>query len=136
MSKETRELKDRIVHLSDEELVKMVTVDSRDYRQDAIEHAKAELRTRGVDLANPSTEENTSALEEESDQESASPPPIDINACTVCGVRGKIRSGTLVAEKELTIIFGGGEERFVKVHACTQCGHVSLVADFETDVQQ
>jgi len=48
-----------------------------------------------------------------------------------------LRPGTLVAEKELTIIFSDNrEERFVRVMACVQCGSLSLSADYDTDVER
>ena len=56
----------------------------------------------------------------------------------VCsGCRGPLRYGTLVGEKELTIIFADNrEERFVRVSACSQCGQVSLAVDYDTTVEQ
>ena len=46
-----------------------------------------------------------------------------------------MRPGTLIAEKEMTIIFTDNrEERFVRVSACTQCARLSLAVDYESDV--
>jgi hypothetical protein len=44
-----------------------------------------------------------------------------------------LRPGTLVAEKELTIIFSDNhEERFIRVLACNRCLQVSMVVDPDT----
>jgi len=46
-----------------------------------------------------------------------------------------MRSGLLSTEKELMIIFtDDGEERYLDAFACTECGEVRFVVDFETDV--
>jgi hypothetical protein len=48
-----------------------------------------------------------------------------------------LRAATLVAEKELTVIFSDNrEERFVRVMACAQCGQITLIADYENEVAQ
>ena len=132
MSDEIEELKDRITGLSDDELVHMVTISADDYREEALDCARAELRRRGVDY---------STVKEKAAEPPASFEPFptmsggnpDASVCAICG--GQLRAGSLVAEKELTVIFNDNrEERFVKVNVCTRCGQLSLVADFETDV--
>lgn len=50
MNTETTELKDRISKLSDEELLKMVSVNSADYRKEALDFAIEELAKRGLPL--------------------------------------------------------------------------------------
>src|SRR2546428_13595091 len=68
--------------------------------------------------------------------EGGAEPSLDAHGlvCLSCG--GPMRSGTLVAEKELTIVFADNqEERFVRVNACSACGQLSLVADYKIDVQ-
>ena len=129
MKEETRELQKQITQLSDEQLLEMVTVESGDYRQEALDYAKAELIARGIDFAKASEEKA------EPSGESAE-PSLDARGlvCLSCG--GRMRPATLVAEKELTIVFTDNhEERFVKVNVCSQCGQLSIVADYETDVQ-
>ena|SRR6516162_7505939 len=138
MGDDYQELKDRLVKLSDEQLIDIVTAAPGEYRQDALEIAKTELKWRKVEIpeADEASEEapagpyDPSALGAiQSARQAASR-----NECVFCG--GPLRAGTLVAEKELTVIFADNqEERFVKVNACTQCGQVSLVVDFETDVK-
>jgi hypothetical protein len=132
MSDEIQELKDRITGLSDDELIEMVTVNAADYREEAVDYAKAELRKRGVDY---------STVQEEATEPPATFEPFPTKsgggpAASICGIcGGQLRAGSLVAEKELTIIFSDNrEERFVRVNACTGCGQLTLVADFETDV--
>jgi hypothetical protein len=133
MSSELQELRERITGLTDDELIEMVTVGAGDYRREALEFARAELTRRGVDFS-----EKESGGEEQPASE-FDPFPITPRSgpaesvCGVCG--GQLRAGTLVAEKELTIIFNDNrEERFVKVTACVQCGQLALVADFDTNV--
>ena len=137
MAEDSQKLKDRLIKLSDEELIEIVQASPGEYRQEAIDIAKTELKWRNVEIPKP---------EEPLEAEDEAPPSDDPfrrprlvvpnpgNACAVCG--GPLRQGTLVAEKELTVIFGDNqEERFVKVSACTQCGQLSLIVDFETGVQ-
>ena len=138
MGDDYQELKDRLVKLSDEQLIDIVTAAPGEYRQDALEIAKTELKWRKVEIPEadeaiqeaPSGPYDPSALGAiQSARQAASR-----NECVFCG--GPLRAGTLVAEKELTVIFADNqEERFVKVKACTQCGQVSLAVDFETDVK-
>jgi hypothetical protein len=138
MGKEFQELKDRLVKLSDEQLIDMVLAPLGEYRQDALDIAKAELKWRRVEIPKP---EEPEAI---ADPVSDDPLPgrlgrvregLPENVCLICG--GSLRSGTFVAEKEVTVVFSDNhEERFVRVNACTRCGQLSLVVDFETDVQQ
>lgn len=138
MSDDYQELKDRLVKLSDEQLVDIVLAAPGEYRQDALEIAKTELKWRKVEI--PEREEEP---EEATDVDANAAPAGQFpvmrprtpgSECPKCG--GAQRRGTLVAERELTVVFSDNqEERFVKAIACTQCGQVSLVVDFETDVQ-
>src|SRR2546425_2090667 len=99
MGEEFQELKDRLVKLTDEQLIEMVLAPPGEYRQDALDIAKAELKWRGVEIPKP---EEPEAI--------ADPVPNDPllgrlgrareglpeNVCLICG--GPLRSGTLVAE--------------------------------------
>lgn len=130
---ETQELKQRLAALSDEALVRMVTEEAADYRKDALDFARAELRSRGVDFSMPeSAEEET----EDDSAESLDPLPLPSTrrgGCPSCG--GQLRAGTLAGEKEVTIVFSDNkEERFVLVSVCSRCGLVSLAVDLETEV--
>jgi len=131
MADDIQELRKRIHSLSDEELVDMVTVAAVDYREDAINIAKMELRSRGVDfstLPDADSEPPTSF-----DPRLQKPPVLSDSATCACG--GKLRPAVLVGERELTVVFSDNrEERFVKVLVCAQCGQMSLIADFETNV--
>ena len=49
MSDDVLELKERISKLSDDQLIDMVTASAGDYRQEALDYAKAELKYRRVD---------------------------------------------------------------------------------------
>ncbi len=55
VSREQQELRERISSQSTDALTKMVTVDSADYRGEAIDVAKAELKNRGVSFDGGST---------------------------------------------------------------------------------
>ena len=129
MNEESQELKKKITQLSDEQLLEMVAAEAGNYRPEALDYAKAELTSRGIDFTETSVETPPSGNER---------PVLPLDplgpACLVCG--GRTRTGTLVGEKELTIVFSDNrEERFVKVNACTRCGQMVLVADYDTDVQ-
>ncbi len=139
MNEDFQQLKDRLVKYSDEQLIEIVLAPPGDYRQDAIDIAKTELKWRNVEIPEPDEPDEENA-EEAYAPTSAEPfravrEATSGNRCAFCG--GPVTPGTLVAEKELTVVFSDNrEERFVKVNVCTRCGQVSLVVDFETDVQQ
>jgi hypothetical protein len=130
---ESVELKERISRLSDEELLEMLTTNSGDYREEALTLARSEALARRLDLSlfAPADQETTTDTEEPA----VEPEPLPrAGVCFNCG--GRLRYGTLVAEKELTIIFADNkEERFLRVGACRKCGQLSLTVDFETDIQ-
>ena len=125
MTPESQELKDRITRLEDEQLLEMVAAKAGEYREEAVGYAKAELEARGIDY-----EVQEAAPDSEPDMDRHGEVP----GCLVCG--GKLRPGTLVGEKEITIVFlDNKEERFVRVDACTQCGLIALAVDRTEDVQ-
>ena len=128
-----RELKERIVNLSDEELIRMVTEEAEDYRSDALDYAKAELRSRNVDYSTPPSD-----AEDADESESESVDPLSLGpkgGCPSCN--GPLRTGTLTGEREVTIVFSDNkEERFVLVSVCGRCGLVSMSVDLETDVSR
>lgn len=125
---ELSELKDRISQMSDRELLRIVEVEYNDYRAEALEFAREELQKRSVPFEQ--FEPDADAAED-----TDSPDPIrNIAPCRDCG--GVMRSGSLFADKELTMLFNDdNEERFVQVFACTACGAVRLAIDLETDVE-
>jgi uncharacterized protein with PIN domain len=124
MDDESRALKDRMADLSDGELLKIVGSDSADYRKEALDLAKSELARRGV----------PAEVSPETLYRQGSSPEADENVCPAC--QGKLRPGILFADRELTMIFtDNDEERFVEVWACTNCGQVQLLVDFDTDVE-
>jgi uncharacterized OB-fold protein len=54
--------------------------------------------------------------------------------CNLCG--GLMRRGVLFAEQELTIVFSDNdEERFIEVSACSKCGNVQMLVDYDTNVE-
>ncbi len=132
MEDETRELKERITSMSNEELLKIVTVERNDYRREAIDFATSELQTRGVRF--------DAGADIEDDDEESDPPDAMISGksllpCELCG--GAMRVGQMFADRELTIFFPDeDEERFIQAIACNDCGHLKLLVDFETEIEE
>jgi len=137
MDEESLKLKDRIVRLSDDELLHMVTVDADQYREEALSYAKAELRARRIDTTKKeeATASEPEIVEQEVEREArTAQASVEGSACLACG--GRMRAGTLVAEKELSIIFGDTrEERFVRAMACSQCGQLLLMVNYDEEVE-
>jgi len=142
MTEEWDKLKERIAGLSTEELLNMVGVEYKDYRPEALQFAMGELDRRGVQYRSPlksatlpysndglaADDEEEDEDEEGSDDKPA--PPI----CKECGAEARL--AYLFTDRELTVLFAdNSEERFVEVHACKKCGHVSLEIDYETEVE-
>jgi hypothetical protein len=131
MDDELQELKDRISQMSDQKLLRIVEVEYEDYRKEAIEFAEAELTKRSMPFKKPSDEPSGSDEDEETGSARSAESSVP---CGNCG--GRMRSGSLFAEHELTILFSdSNEERFVQAFVCVACGDVRLVADLETDVE-
>ena len=128
LSDELIELKERISQMSDAELLHIVEVEYADYRSEAIEFAKAELGKRMVPF-----ETRELYLDEDEDDDYSVPAGTEVS-CGNCG--GRMRSGLLFSEKELTLLFAdNNEERFVQALACTACGDVRLTVDLKTEVE-
>jgi len=128
------ELKERLSKLSDEELIEMVTAGKADYRQLALDYAKAELKYRRVDWSDVEPQEPEIRVNPIKIGESDAAAAVAVSGRT-CPCGGPLREATLVAEKELTVIFSDNrEERFVRVMACAQCGQVALTVDYDNEV--
>ena len=120
MPDKLRELKKKISKLPSEELLRIVNNASEGYRAEAVIFAKEELEARGPISFQENAGESSSTVEQSS-------------RCRSCG--GSMRSGLLSTEEELMIVFtDDGEERYLDAFACTECGEVRFVVDFETDV--
>lgn len=135
MEDEIRELKERITGMSNEELLKIVTVERGDYRREAIDFATRELETRAVPF------EPGDDIEDEDDEDNDATGQVltlsgkSLLPCELCG--GAMRVGQMFADRELTIFFpDDDEERFVQAVACNDCGNLRLLVDFETDVEE
>jgi hypothetical protein len=132
MEDETRERKERITNMTNEELLKIVTVERNDYRREAIDFATSELQTRGVGFDPGADIEDD---DEESDAAGATLSGKSLLPCELCG--GAMRVGQMFADRELTIFFpDDDEERFVQAIACDDCGNVRLIVDFETEIEE
>jgi hypothetical protein len=147
MSDDIWELKQRITKLSDDELIDMVTVAAKDYRKEALDYAREELKYRHIDLSKlTAREEDGGELENqpeaesepEAQQESVGPVfHVVTPAASTCPCGGRLRPGTLVAEKEVTIIFADTrEERFVRVLACSRCHQITFAVDNDTVISE
>ena len=128
-NEEQNSMRERIRQMSDDELIRMVCDDADQYREDVLQYAEAELAVRGIEL-------------EEDDEPNQQPGAViggrkldeSLLTCAVC--RSRMRAGALFAQKEVTILFNdNNEERFVEVLACSNCGQVRLLVDYETDVE-
>ena len=130
MEDEIIKLKERIRGMSNEELLKIVTVERRDYRREAVDLATRELQSRGVPY------EPADDIEDDDEGDGSEVFLSDnLPPCHLCG--GAMRFGQLFADKELTIFFPDDEEdRFVQAIACSKCGQVRLIVDLETDIEQ
>jgi len=132
MEDESAELKDRISQMSDGELLRIVGPDRDDYVEEAIRYATRELKIRNIPFEEPPS---AASSEDTRDDESAEASVIVIPPCDACG--GAMRSGWLIADKELTIFLpDSDEERFVRALACSVCGEMRLVVDFQTDIER
>jgi hypothetical protein len=147
MSDDIWELKQRITKLSDDELIDMVTVGAKDYRQEALDYAREELKYRHIDRSQL-REREEEAVEPETEPEAESEPEskpemvdpvfhVVSPAAATCACGGRLRPGTMVAEKEVTIIFADNhEERFVRVLACSRCRQITLLVDSDTVISE
>lgn len=127
-NEEQDSMQERIRHMSDEELIRMVGDDADQYREDVLQYAEAELAARGIELEEEEPNQQAGAV--------ISGRKLDesLLICPVC--RSRMRAGALFAQKEITILFNdNNEERFVEVLACSKCGQVRLLIDYETDVE-
>ncbi len=121
-------LRERIRQMADEELIRMVCEEADEYRDDVLQYAEAELAVRGIELVD----------EDEPGQQGkfigGSKPDESLPNCAVCN--SKMRTASLFAQKEVTILFNdNNEERFVEVLACSRCGQVRLLVNYETAVE-
>ena len=128
LDEQLSELKDRISQMSNEELLRIVEEEYDDYRVEALQFVEAELGKRGIPFQSP-------VLAADDNEDNDSRVTIEnLAPCASCG--GRMRSGLLFADRELSILFSdNNEERFVQALACTSCGQVRLVADLETEVE-
>lgn len=129
---ESKELQRHINSLSDEELLTIVEVEAGDFREEAVEFAKAALQERGIAFREGPVAEEDEVEEMEGDYlpaEVPRTPPI----CTVCG--GETRFGILFTGRELTFLDPEeNHEIAVEAYACRHCGRVQMLLDWETSV--
>jgi hypothetical protein len=128
-NEEQNSMHERIRQMSDEELIRMVGDEADQYRDDVLQYAEAELVARGVEL-----EEEDEPNQQASAIIGSRKLDESLLTCAVC--HSRMRAGALFAQKEITILFNdNNEERFVEVLACSKCGQVRLLVDYDTDVE-
>ena len=153
MSQDLKRLRERMSGLSDAELLRIVNVEYRDYRPEALEIVRAELDSRGLAYGgpgqvrqsaggqspnpdNPDNEDSYDSDDDEDDDGESEREDAEFKPsfCIACGA--ETRRGYLFAGRgEMTVVFSdNNEERFIELDACQKCGNVRLVVDFETDV--
>jgi len=150
MNEDLERLRERMASLSDEELLRIVKVEYKDYRREALEFAKAELDSRGLAYRRPESAKpdgdshDADYADEDWDGESGQEDDGEVDRgqfgefkpsfCIICGAQ--TRRGYLFAGKgEMTVVLSdNNEERFVELDVCPKCGHARLIVDFETDV--
>jgi len=139
--------------MSDAELLKVVGIEYKDYRPEALEIARAELDSRGVAYRgaskaprtpSPGSEDGQNAedaaeneeAEEGVDEDDSDQDEFRPSFCTGCGA--PTRTGYLFSgSSEMTVVFSdNNEERFLELEACARCGRVRLIVDFDTDVAE
>src|SRR5689334_18244838 len=97
MDDELRELRERIAGMSDVELQRMVGKDRKEYRAEAIEFAREELKARHAaadSLDEESADDEADDEEETNDRQTRA-------ICDICG--SAMRQGALFADREMTI---------------------------------
>ena len=145
MDRQIELLKERFSQMEDEDLLRIVAKEASDYRPEAIEVAKEEIRRRGLETARPSKTQSPappSSLEpgeafepEEDDAEEADTPKSDWVTCAICG--GGLRSALLLADHPIIAVFEDNREaRYVKMLVCARCGNANLVVDMHTEVTE
>jgi hypothetical protein len=142
LDEDLKELRNRINGLSDDELLDIVEVEAADYREEAVEFAKAALLARGIEPGEGSAAEEDVEAEEEEYIEAEEgtdrgslliADPKSLPVCTLCG--GKTQLGILFAKNELTFLFPYEKrEGAVNAFACRRCGSIQLFLDPRTDV--
>ena len=106
-NEEQDSMQERVRHMSDEELIRMVGDDADQYREDALQYAEAELAARGIEL-----EEEDEPNQQAGAVISGRKLDESLLTCAIC--RSGMRAGALFAQKEITILFNDhNEERFV-----------------------
>jgi len=127
-NEEQNAMQERIRQMSDDELIRMVGDEADQYRDDVLQYAEAELAARGIELEEDEPDQQVGAVISDRKLEES------LLTCAVCSSR--MRAGALFAQKEVTILFNdNNEERFVEVLACSNCGQVRFLVDYDTDVE-
>ncbi len=144
MDSQIQLLRERFSQMEDEDLLRIVGEEASDYRPEAIEVAKEEIRRRGLETdrsskteapAAPASSEAEEAFEPEEDSDEADTPKSDWVTCAVCG--GGLRSAILLADHPIIAVFEDNREaRYVKIRVCPHCGSADMFVDMHTEVTE
>jgi len=127
MANRIEELREKMSQLATPELVRILTEDSADYLQEALQVAFDELKIRGESL--PDDSEVAGA----SHEEIANAYKHRETKCRDCG--GKLRYAALQSGAEVVLSFFDTHElRYLEVDVCVSCKKVTLRADMESEV--
>jgi len=137
-------LRERFSQMEDDDLVRIVGQEAADYRSEALEVAREEIKRRGLDTDRVSKTEAPDAPAALEDEESFAPeedldednaPEPEVLLCPACG--SGLRSAVLLAENQVIAVFEDNREaRFVKVLVCPRCGTADMFVDMHTEVTE
>jgi hypothetical protein len=137
MANRIEELRERMSQLSTPELIRILTEDSGDYIQEALQVAFDELKIRGESLPVPNVlklnDLDDSGVDEASPEEIANAYKHRDSKCRDCG--GKLRYEALQSGTEVVLSFFDTHElRYLEVDVCVSCRKVTFRADMESEV--
>jgi len=137
-------LRERFSQMEDEDLLRIVGEDASDYRPEAIEVARQEIRRRGLENVRPSRAESRDreaasepleVVEPEEEPAQDEPSTRDWVTCALCG--GGLRTAVMLAEHQIIAVFEDNREaRYVKILVCPRCGNASMFVDMHTTVTE
>ncbi|RPJ87569.1 MAG: hypothetical protein EHM18_00475 [Acidobacteria bacterium] len=144
MDNQIQLLRERFSQMEDEDLLRIVGQEAADYRPEALEVAREEIKRRGLDTAGVSKTDVPDALAALEDEESLAPeedldeddaPEPEVLLCPACG--SGLRSAVLLAENQIIAVFDDNREaRFVKLLICPRCGTADMFVDMHTRVTE
>ncbi len=137
-------LRERFSQMEDEALLRIVGEEASDYRPEAVEVAREEIRRRGLETAAQAKTSAASAperslsdvpFESEDEADEADVPEPEVLLCPACG--SALRNAVLLADNQIIAVFEDNREaRFVKILVCPRCGTADMFVDMHTEVAE